>query len=558
MNNDTLSYLSLGGVGEVTKNMHLYEYQDQVLIVDCGLGFADETMLGVDLLLPDISYLQKVKKKIVGLVLSHGHEDHIGALPFIVPQLIEVNGGTPFPMYGSPLTAAFANEKLKEFGIKTLVQTVPFEQNEKRMGSFNVSFIRVTHSVPDTSHIFIQTPAGNYYYGSDFKFDLTPADGKKSDFARIAKAAQAGVTCLMSDCLGSERRGSTPSELPMIESFEREMKNCQGKFIVTTYSSNIARLNQVIEVAQKLNRKICFVGRSLIKAKDVATRLGYMKIKPGMEIPIDQVKKYQPNQLVLFVAGSQGQQNSGLSRIASGEHKDIWLDKKDIVIFSSDTIPGNEVVVNSLLDTISKSGATAIYSDISNEFHVSGHGSSQELMLLISLLKPKYVMPISGTYKHMVAYKKLAKKLGYPDSNILLLDDGQEVLFSKGNVKLGQKINTKNVYVDEISGEEVDNFVLRDRQKLSEGGIVIVMAEVDASLGNIVGTPDILVRGFTIENPTVVNQKIQQELNKAIGSGHGRVTNWVHIRNKVSQIAERVIFKELHRSPMVIPIVIEV
>lgn len=553
---DNLSFLPLGGIGDVTKNMYLYQYKDQILIVDCGLGFADETMLGVDLLLPDISYLLKVKKKIVGLVLTHGHEDHIGAVPFILPQLTAL--GQSFPVYGSPLTAAFTNEKLKEFGVPTRVQTVPFEQNERVMGDFKVSFIRVTHSVPDTSHLFIETPVGNIYHGSDFKFDLTPADGKKTDFARIAKAADKGILCLMSDCLGSERTAYTRSEESMTDSFEREMKNCKGKFIVTTYSSNIARLNQIIEAAERLNRKICFVGRSLIKAKEVAIRLGYMKLRKGLEIEIHEVRKYPDNQVLLMVAGSQGQENSGMSRIANGEHKEIFLKPDDMVVFSSDPIPGNEVMVNSLVDSIAKTDASVIYSGISSEFHVSGHGAAPELMLLISLTKPRYLVPIGGTFKHMVAYQKLGKKLGYHEQNIILLDDGQEVVYTKQGPKPGQKINTKNVYVDDVSGEELENFVLRDRQRLSEGGIVIVMVEVESATGSIVTKPDIIIRGFIIEDTTKLNQKIMDEYTKSSVNRKGRVTNWVHVRNLIGEIAERQIFRELRRRPLVLPIVIEV
>lgn len=382
---DTISFIPLGGIGDVTKNMYLYEYGDEILIVDCGLGFADETMIGVDLLLPDITYLIQTKKKIVGMVLTHGHEDHIGAVPFILPQIPQ-----QFPIFASPLTAAFTNAKLKEFEIGTRVQVVNFDDPNRSIGKFNISFIRITHSVPDTANILITTPVGSFYHGSDFKFDLTPADGNKTDFEAIAQAGAKNILCLLSDCLGSDRPGNTPSEEGLSENFEKELKDVTGKCIITTYSSNISRLNQAIDVASKLNRRICFVGRSLIRAKEIAVQLGYMKIRDGLEVSIDQLKKYPDNQQLLLVAGSQGQENSALSRMANGEHKDVAMSTDDVVIFSSDAIPGNEVLVNSLVDSLARRGVRVINSSSSSLFHVSGHGSMQELLLMISLTKPRF------------------------------------------------------------------------------------------------------------------------------------------------------------------------
>src|SRR5579871_5907432 len=288
---NTVSFIPLGGVGDVTKNMYLYEYRDQILIVDCGLGFADETMLGVDLLLPDISYLLKTKKKIVGMILTHGHEDHIGATPFILPQL------PPIPVYGSPLTAALANEKLKEFRTGRHVQTVSFDKPEIRLGNFSVTFVRITHSVPDTANLFIKTPVGNFYHGSDFKFDLTPYDNKKTDFQKIASFSKQGVMCLMSDALGSERPGITPSEKYITGAFEQAIANAKGKVIITTYSSNVSRLNQAIAAAQKVNRRVCFIGRSLIKVKETAQRLGYMHLEQEQEVELSRLRDYGDHEL---------------------------------------------------------------------------------------------------------------------------------------------------------------------------------------------------------------------------------------------------------------------
>jgi len=550
--NNQVSFIPLGGVGDVTKNMYLYEYQNQILIVDCGLGFADETMLGVDLLLPDISYLLKTKKKIIGMVLTHGHEDHIGALPFILPSL------PSFPILATPLTAAFANEKLIEFGEAVRVKTVKFGEANIHLGDFIISFIRVTHSIPDTAHIFIQTPVGNFYHASDFKFDLTPFDGNKTDFAKISEVSKGGVTCLMSDCLGAEREGSTASERILSENIEQEIRECRGKFILTTYSSNISRLNQAIVAAGKLGRKVCFVGRSLIKTSKIAQKLGYMTLVKGMEIDIENIKNYNDRDLLLLVAGSQGQENSALSRIVNGEHREIKISLKDVIVFSADPIPGNEVSINSLIDSISKKGIKVIYSKNSDDFHVSGHAAAEDLMLMITLANPKNVLPIGGTFTQMAAYKDLAKKQGFKDDQVFLIEDGQELIFSKDKGFLGKKIELGSVYVDEISEEVVDHFVIRDRQKISKDGVVVVMIEIGAQNGQIVGTPNIIVRGLSKADGTIINKELKKELIRKLALRRGRVTDWIYIRKRISETSEQSIFRNLHRRPLVLPVVIEV
>lgn len=549
---DEISLIPLGGTGEVTKNMYLYESKDQILIVDCGLGFPNEAMLGVDLLLPDITYLLQTKKKIVGMILSHGHEDHMGALPFVLPQLTQ-----NFPIFGTPFTAALANEKLLEFGIKNKVQKTNFNL-ETTLGDFKFTYIRVTHSVPDTAHIFLKTPVGNFYHGSDYKFDPTPHDNKPSDLAKIEEVAKEGVLCLLSDCLGSERKGTTASETTLSQSFEKEIKECKGKFIVTTFSSNIARINQVIEVSQKTGRKICFVGRSLIKAKDVAKDIGYMKIKPGFEISLEQIKNYKDRDLTLIIAGSQGQEASAMSRVANGEHREVKLNSNDVVVFSSDPIPGNEIYVYELIDTLAKRDIKVLHSDVSASFHVSGHGSADEITNLIKLVRPKKLFPIGGNFRHMYAYKNLAMELGYKKQDVFLPEDGQEMVFNSEGGRFGRTIPLKNVYVDEVSGEEMENFVLRDRQMLSTGGIVIILAQVSASTGQLVQPPDIIIRGFTPSDGKKLNQRLVTDINNALKGNKRRVTNWQHIKKLIGDISERRIYKDLHHNPLVLPIVIEV
>lgn len=547
---NSLSFIPLGGVGSVTKNMYLYEVGGQMLIVDCGLGFPDETMLGVDLLLPDISYIKSAKKKIVGMLLTHGHDDHIGALPFIIPAL------PPFPIFATPLTASFANERLKEFGVKRTVLKVDFN-SEKNAGIFNFQFIRVTHSIPDTSHIFIKTPVGNFYHGSDFKFDDTPYDRKMTDFQKIKEVGNLGVLALMSDCLGAERQGRTGSEFPLTENFDREIRNCHGKFIVTTYSSHISRINQVIEVSEKYGRKVCFVGRSLIRAKETALNLGYLRLREGNEIQLRDLKKYNDRSLTLIVAGTQGQEESALSRIASGEHRDIKLKSSDTVIISASPIPGNEIPVYELINTIARRDARVLYSDVTADFHVSGHGAADELSDLIKLVKPRKLVPIGGEFRHMVAYRNLALKLGFRRDDVILGDQGVEIVFNKDKTKFGRKISSKNVYVDEISGEEMEGLVLMDRQRLSEGGVIIILVRIGSDNGQLIENPDIIIRGVSLPDKKL-NSKLTQDLKKALSKRSGRVTEWFHIRKLIGEVSERRIFRETRARPLVLPVVIEV
>lgn len=551
-----VSFLALGGEEDVTRNLYVYEYNNQILIVDCGLGFPDETMLGVDLLLPDISYLLEVvksgKKKIVGMVLTHGHEDHIGGLPFILPQLPE------FPIYASPLTAALSNEKLGEFNLPKSVQPVSFDEGEKKLGDFTVSFIHVTHSVPDSANIFIKTPGGNFFHGSDYKFDLTPADGVRTDFAKLAKAADEGILALMSDCLGSDRQGFTGTEYHLGEHFENALRNCPGKFLITTYSSNLARVQQAITAAEHFGRKVCFVGRSVVKVKEIGQRMGYLKMKNGTEVPLESIKNYKNNQLVLLVAGSQGQENSALTRIANNEHRDVRLLPGDVVVFSSDPIPGNELSVQTLMEAIVRRGARIANLETPGAFHVSGHGSVGEHQLLIALTRPKYLVPISGKYMHMAAYKRLSLAMGYKPNEIFLIENGQEVLFTNGSARLGKKIAAKNVFVDQVSGEEVEKFVVRDRERLSKEGIAVVLAEVKSEDGQLATKPEVILRGSSLTDTDGVSSSIMQDIEKLLSANKQPVSNWAHIRKLITEATGKNLAKKFRTRPLILPVVIEV
>lgn len=552
-----VKFLPLGGIEDVTRNLYVYEYLDEILLVDCGIGFADETMLGVDLMLPDISYLLQTPKKIVGLLLSHGHEDHIGAVPFVLPELFKKKGA--FPVFASRLTAALTNEKLKEFGIDTQVEIMNLEEdNTKQLGNFTFRFVRITHSVPDSSHILIKTPIGNFYHGADFKFDLTPADGKTSDYQSIAKFGSEGILAVMSDCLGSEHEGFSYSEEMLAGNISNAMEQCSGKFFLTTYSSNISRINQTIAAAEKHGRKICFVGRSLIKVKEVGKKLNLLQIKNDTEIKIDEMKNYSDKDIAFIVAGSQGQENSALTRIAENEHKDIRITPGDMVVFSSDTIPGNEISVNSLIDTLSKRGAKVIYSDLTHDYHVSGHGFSKDHMLLLALTKPKFAIPISGTYRHMISYRTNALKMNYKNSQILLIENGQELLFTKDKVMRGKKIKIKNVYVDQISGEEVESFILRDREMLAHDGIVVIMVEVNASDGQLGESFGIVTRGLVGIDIQKLEKGLQRVIKERLSQKTDKVGNWVHLRRFIESQAVRYIDHKLKKKPLVMSVVIEI
>jgi ribonuclease J len=550
-NKNQISFMPIGGVGDVTKNMYIYEYDNQILIVDCGVGFVDETMIGVDLLLPDISYLKTPGKKIIGMVLSHGHEDHIGALPFILPQL------PSFPIYGSPLTAAFSNGKLKEFNVNTRVKTVSFEGGDISMGPFTVSLVRIAHSVPDAANLFIRTPAGNFFHASDYKMDFTPYDDKKVDFAKIARLSAEGVTCLMSDSLNSEEDGYTPSEKLLAQNIEKEMRLCKGKFILTTYSSNISRLNQTIYASIQTGRKICFLGRSLLSAVDIADSLEYLKLPKGMEIRPDQIKNFRDSQLTIIAAGSQGQENSALTRIANDEFREVKIKSGDVVVFSADPIPGNELSINQVIDTLAKRGAKVLYSAISKDFHVSGHGAAMDIMLMMSLVKPKNVLPIGGTYRQMVAFKSLARLQGFEDRQIIFAENGQEILFEGERALFGKKVPIKNVYLDEVSGEAVDQFVLRDRQKIVQDGVVIVMLEIDSSTGQPLEDVNIIVKGFTFTDKQL-NRRLNNEIKQFLVNRKGTVTDWIFIRKNIARITESFMNKSLRKQPLVVPVVVEV
>jgi len=547
-----LKIISLGGFGKVTSNMFVYEYEDDIVLVDCGIGFPTEDMLGVDLLIPDISYLKNKVSHVRGLILTHGHEDHTGALAYILPQIT-------VPVYGSRLTANLVMEKLAEY--ENMPKTVNiFNPGEPlTLGKFTITSVRVSHSIPDATNLVIKTPAGTVYHGSDFKFDFTPVDGVLPEVGRIAAAGNDGIKLLLSDCLGSERHGLTPSEKTLEETFEREVADCQGKFIVTTVGSNISRFKQAIDAAVRHGRRIAILGRSIDRNMKVAQRLGYIQIPKGVLIDPRQIRKFPPKNVCILAAGSQGQAGSAMERLAMGDHHDSEIKAGDKVIFSSDYIPGTESATQSLIDIISKSGATVIYSGITDHLHVSGHGSQQDLLLMVALTRPQYLLPIGGTYRHMVQYSHLAQSMGYSADKVLLPKINQSVEVTPDGVSLGPVVEIKNVMVDGLGVGDVGNVVLRDRQVLAEEGVVVAVIEVNQNNMSKIENVDLISRGFVFgKENTALLQEGAAAFKTGVAKRGGKIDSDHQIREVASDILENFFFAKTRRRPMILPVVVEV
>ncbi len=557
MNNYKLRFIPLGGMTGVTKNMYVYELYENdslkdILVVDCGFGFPEEKDLGVDLVIPDISYLKGKTDKIKGIVLTHGHEDHTGALPYLYQAL-----GRPVVLT-SKLTSVFVENKFKEFDQKANINQIQYGK-KYQLGSFELNFIRVTHSIPDTVHVLIKTPVGNIYHGTDFKFDLTPPFGPPPDFYSITRAGEEGVLCLLSDSLGAEREGLTLSESIVGQTFEDEMRKTKGKFLMTTFSSNISRIRQCVEAAKKFNRKIVFLGRSMRENTRLASEISYLPIPETLKAKEEQVMRIPPNKICLIVAGSQGQYDSALSKLANKQNPNIKIKPGDKVVFSSDPIPGNEDEVYALIEELALQGADVIYSDIQNELHASGHGNQEDLKFLARFTNPKYFIPIGGTIRHQRQYQRMVEALGYPKENVFLLPDGGTMWFTQDKKSYkGDVVETKNIYVDAYGIGDVGNVVLRDRKTLATEGIVFTLLLLN-NRGKLLDRPRILSRGFVFEKgEEQLFGKATQVVEKILKPRGETVFDFGNLKKGVAANLEKFFFQETGRRPLVVVDIVQI
>lgn len=542
----SLRIVPVGGMGDVTKNMFVYEYGNDLLLVDCGIGFPESSMLGVDVLIPDVSYVKtKVEQgaRIVGMCLTHGHDDHIAALPYVIPTLPD------FDIYASELTAAFAMARMQDGGVEKEVHVAPYTQ-QISLGSFKVEFVHVTHSVPHTTHLLIDTPEGLVYHGSDFKFDLSPVDGKLPDFTAIARAGQKGVLCLLSDCLRVERTNWSPSESILKETFIREIADCRGKYIVTLMSSNLHRIQSLAEVCQEFRRKMVFVGRSVEQNVDVASRLGVLSIPRKMIVHKKQMDQYRDDELCVVVAGSQGQPGSSLVRAVYGEHPLLTVHPHDKVVFATEPIPGNETNVYEAIDELSRNRIDVAYSEVDTGLHVSGHAGATEQQLLIALTKPRYLLPIGGNDRHRVEYQKLAVKMGYKEDEVLLPENGVVIELSSQMAKEAEKLTLKSLMVDGLGVGDVGNIVLSDRKQMAEEGMVVIIIPQRHGVYDA-DNLKVASRGFVfMGHSDEIVRTIKDEVARILTEGGDEVELKRKIERKLSKKMDEVI----GRRPLVLPV----
>lgn len=548
-----VAIIPLGGLGEIGKNMMAVKYGENILVVDCGMMFPEEELLGIDVVIPDITYLLENREQVRAIVLTHGHEDHIGALPYVLRQI-------NLPVYGTCLTLGILQGKLKEHGLEReaiLHRVKP--RDVVNIGPFKVEFIRVSHSVPDAVSVAIHTPVGTIVHTGDFKLDQTPVDGAVTDFFRFAQLGEKGVLALLSDSTNVERPGYTMSESVVGQTFDETFRQARERIIVATFASNVHRLQQAITTAHRYDRKVAVVGRSMINVLSIAHELGYLKIPDGTLVELDEAARLPKNKIVYLSTGSQGEPMSALTRMAMGDHRQVEILPGDTVIISATPIPGNEKLVARIIDQLFKQGAQVIYEAVSG-IHVSGHPSQEELKLMINMTRPKFFIPVHGEYRMLIKHARLAREMGIPEKNIFVLENGQVLELSRKSGRVTGRVTAGRVLVDGLGVGDVGNIVLRDRKQLSQDGILIVVVTINRESGQIMAGPDIVSRGFVYvreSEPLLeeAREKVKGALEKCTERG---LTEWSSIKSQVRDVLGKFLYEKTRRRPMILPIIMEV
>ena len=545
--------IPLGGVNEIGKNLTAIEYKNDIVVIDCGLKFPDEDMFGIDLVIPDITYLIKNKEKVSGIFLTHGHEDHIGAIPYILKQI-------NMPVYGTKLTIGLVESKLKEHDMLSKTNLIPISPGESiKLNKLIIEFIRVTHSIAESCALAIHTPIGTVLHTGDFKIDYTPIDGKVMDLNRIAQLGQEGILLLMADSTNVERAGHSLSEKIIGETLNRIISNANGRVIVATFASNIHRMQQIADASMMYNRKIVFSGRSMENISNVAMDLGYLHIPEESIVGIEDLNRYPSDKITIITTGSQGEPMAGLSRIAYGSHRHISIEQDDLFIISASPIPGNDKLVSRVINQLYRKGVEVIYEDL-EDIHVSGHAYKEELKLIHTLVKPKYFMPVHGEYRHLKHHSDLALKLGMDKSNVFTLETGQVLEISQDKAISTEKVHTGVVFVDGIGVGDVGNIVLRDRRDLARDGMVTIVVAINKETYSIVSGPDIITRGFIYARESEglikkIKDVAKEEIEICL---ENNIIEWQVLKSGVRKSVEQLLYHKTKRRPSVFPIIMEV
>ena len=545
-----LKIIPLGGLGEIGKNLTVYEYGQDIVVVDCGLGFPDEELYGVDVVIPDIAYLKQNKDRIRGIVITHGHEDHIGALPYVMREL-------DVPIYATPLTAGIIELKLEEHDLLYNTQIFTKRAGDKfRLGCFEIEFIHVNHSIADSVALAIRTPVGVVIHTGDFKIDVTPVQGEMIDLARLGQLGKQGVLALLSDSTNVERPGHTESERKVADKFDELFKGCDKRIIVTTFASNVQRIQQIVNVAAKYKRKVAVTGRSMENMIRVAMELGYMDIPEGVLMDLTQIKGQPKNRTVIISTGSQGESMSALYRMAFSEHKQINIDANDRIIISASAIPGNETTISRVIDELFHKGAEVIY-DRHTDLHVSGHASQEEQKLMLALTKPRFFIPVHGEYRMLCKHAEIAHGMGIDANHTVVAENGSVIELSRKTVKLADHVQAGRVFVDGSGVGDVGSVVLRDRKHLAEDGMIVVTVSLSNEDNSLMGGPDVLTRGFIYEKDSeALIDEIKRVVYESLAScRHQRITDANGIKNKIRTNLTGYLYKTTKRSPMILPMI---